>query len=103
MITLASLQGLVALAWRPLSTPFKGFTSMATDKEKTAWGVASVFAITGLVLQLAADWLARKSIGPGAWTTDPDDVQNYQRIGAAIMVFGLVLLTVTFCRWLWRD
>ena len=76
---------------------------MATDKEKTAWGVASVFAITGLVLQLAADWLARKSIGPNAWMTDPEAIQNYQRIGMAIMVFGLVLLTITFCRWLWRD
>lgn len=76
---------------------------MATPKENKGWLIAMVVAAVGLVFQLAAERLAQQQISDKAWQTNPADVQNYQRIGMAIMAFGLVLLVIMFHRWMWQD
>ena len=76
---------------------------MASQKVVSSWVFGAVIAFIGLVIRLGGHWLARVSVGSGAYTTDPHDVQNYEGIGTIILIFGLVLFAIAFARWLWLE
>jgi len=61
------------------------------QKVVSNWIFGAVIAVIGLAIRLGGHWLARTSVGPDAWTTDPNNVQNYEGVGTIIFIFGLLL------------
>lgn len=72
-----------------------------------AFLIGAATALGGLALRLGSHALATtwESLGPSAWggTTDPAAEHAYQLVGLTLFVFGLVLLLLAFCRWLFME
>jgi hypothetical protein len=70
----------------------------------TVFVAGAVAALVGVGLILGAHGLATQwqDLGNGAWggTTDPAKEAAYRTVGLAVLIFGLVMETLAFTRWL---
>jgi hypothetical protein len=77
------------------------------NRTRIALVIGALVALGGLALRLGSHALATtwESLGPNAWggTTNPASERTYQVIGLTLFVFGLVLLALAFCGWLFVE
>ncbi len=66
-----------------------------------------IIALFGLLLRLGARWLAWPTVysfdGPRENTEWGIMERAYSEVGLILMVFGLTLVVITFCKWLWDE